>query len=517
MSSKSTVAKMSRRDLWFMVMLVFFFANTLVMLFCHHIVMHHDNKIRATGSSEINAVSDMLSQFLEAGSSGSIRGGQDTVGDGDDEAELPVFAICLLTRDDLPILPEWIAYHYHAVKLRHLVMAVDPLSASDPKDILDNFRKELPDLTIEEWSEADFMPDYFVRGEYGKAPNFVGGHGNPDTNTWEGWYSKQKNFFPKKVADQTLVNSHRYRQTRFLSRCSEHLRDTYAKQNEAAKSKTPVWMSTLDSDEYLSVNPWMLVMKDIPSVDESILRLEPGAVLKWVVDWRATKKQRQQHRNATTTTSTTEDGDVCLQIPRLLFGAVELSPDTTSAEELAADTTHSLVQKDGGGGKQVVEFVDNLPRHSNKMETLRWKFHASPDDERNFQQKVILDLFNIAPDDELWGDHVHTVHRPSRKLCAPESNDNTGGTLLVPTPDAPREASPLVGFHYIGSFERYFSRPNDFRRNKKRYRERSNITDARDETGWIDQWFERFVHDVGVETATALLSSYIVKENEIAT
>jgi hypothetical protein len=28
--------------------------------------------------------------------------------------------------DDLDILPEWIAYHYHALGLRHLVVAVDP-------------------------------------------------------------------------------------------------------------------------------------------------------------------------------------------------------------------------------------------------------------------------------------------------------------------------------------------------------------------------------------------------------
>jgi hypothetical protein len=523
---------MDRRDLCFLLMFVFFFGNTLVMLFCHHIVTEH------------YATSNMFSLFLDSGGGGSKQD--------NDNDDLPVFAICLLTRDDLPILPEWIAYHYHAINLRHLVLAVDPNSVTDPKPILENFRKHLGGgsgssrsnnnnrnnfpLIIEQWSDADFMPDYFVKGDYGKAPNFVGGKGEPDdTETWEEWYSAKKNFGPTKIQDQTLVNSHRFRQTRFLSRCSEHLRDTYGN-NSTTAAKTPVWMSTLDTDEYLAVNPWML--RENPSVDESILRLEPGAVLRWLVDSKAKKKQQQQQQHqpaaAATTTTTTKsstnegvdfDGDVCLQVPRLLFGAVELSPYITTPEKLASDVTHGLVVRKGSGGgddkktnkAEIIdmEFVGDLPRHSNKMETLRWKFHAAPDDNRNFQQKVILDLFKVPQDDEIWGNHVYTVHRPSRKLCFPESSNNKDGTLLVPTTKTVREASPVVAFHYIGSEERYFSRPDDFRRNRKRYRERSNITHSRDETGWIDQWLERFVKDVGIETASALLSTYAVNTQEI--
>lgn len=446
------------RDHWFLLAIVFFAVNILV---CYHI--DTEEQFDATG-----AKIEMLSLFSEKSS------GKD----------LPVFAICLLTRDDLPILPEWIAYHYHAVNLRHLVVAVDPLSASDPEPILENFRRHLnktkDPLVIEEWREADFMPDYFVRGEYGKAPHFVGGGKDPDNLTWEEWYSSQENFHSKKLRDQTLVNSHRYRQTRFLSRCSEHLQQTYGN----------VWMSTLDSDEYMVANPWR--MQEDFSLDPSILRLEKGAVLRWLIH---AQEQTKTH-------------GACIPIPRLLFGAIELSSRTP--EKLAGDHTHGFVRRNN-----TLKLVSDLPRHSNTMETLRWKFHAAANDERNFQQKVVLKLDEIPKHDELWGDRVHTVHRPSRSLCLPESNDNFRGALLLPNLNKTIEASPIMAFHYIGSEERYFSRPKDFRRSPKRYRQRSNITHARDETGWIDQWLERFVDGVGIETASALLSSYAVDEQDV--
>ena len=40
------------------------------------------------------------------------------------------FAGCLLTRDDNQLLVEWIAYHYHVMPLRRLIIAVDPASVT---------------------------------------------------------------------------------------------------------------------------------------------------------------------------------------------------------------------------------------------------------------------------------------------------------------------------------------------------------------------------------------------------
>jgi hypothetical protein len=74
---------------------------------------------------------------------------------------------CLLIKDDNELLSEWIAYHYHTMNLRFLVVAVDPLSTESPLKILERWHL-LTDLEILVWSDERFMPDYFV--ENGQPP-----------------------------------------------------------------------------------------------------------------------------------------------------------------------------------------------------------------------------------------------------------------------------------------------------------------------------------------------------------
>jgi len=249
------------------------------------------------------------------------------------------------------------------------------------------------------------------------------------------------------------------------------------------------------------------------------MRLEAGSVLRWMVDFKEHNNKREQQNQKPTPTN---PSDVCLQIPRLLFGAVEHNATDTNARDVVDASvlnTWGLVRNH----QNSVSLAGNVPRPKSKMETLRWKVHAAPDDPRNYQQKVILDLLRVPEDDEMWGNHVYTVHRPSRALCAPEAETNRDGALLVPpgSPSAKKKgveyggAAPVAAFHYIGSEERYFSRPDDFRRNPMQYRKRSNITYELDYSGWIDQWLERFVDDVGMETASELLSTYVLDEEEI--
>jgi hypothetical protein len=45
--------------------------------------------------------------------------------------------------------------HYHVLKLRYVVMAVDPLSLLSPKPVLDLFRNEL-NMTIITWTDGNF-------------------------------------------------------------------------------------------------------------------------------------------------------------------------------------------------------------------------------------------------------------------------------------------------------------------------------------------------------------------------
>jgi len=65
------------------------------------------------------------------------------------------FSACLLIRDDNRILPEWLAYHYTVMPLRHLIVAVDPHSVTSPEPILDKFRELGMDITV--WGDSDFF------------------------------------------------------------------------------------------------------------------------------------------------------------------------------------------------------------------------------------------------------------------------------------------------------------------------------------------------------------------------
>eukprot|EP00980_Cylindrotheca_fusiformis_P024531 scaffold12013_cov163-Cylindrotheca_fusiformis.AAC.1 len=68
------------------------------------------------------------------------------------------FGACLIWMDDYASLIEWIAYHYHVLPLRHLVIFRDPKSAMDPSPILDRWR---PYMNITFWtklSEFTYVP-----------------------------------------------------------------------------------------------------------------------------------------------------------------------------------------------------------------------------------------------------------------------------------------------------------------------------------------------------------------------
>eukprot|EP00980_Cylindrotheca_fusiformis_P025169 scaffold13207_cov143-Cylindrotheca_fusiformis.AAC.22 len=79
-------------------------------------------------------------------------------------------SFCLLIKDDGEILNEWIAYHYHVLNMRQLIVAVDPLSETSPEPILKKW-EELFGMSIQVWRDEDFMPASFLRGEYGTIKN----------------------------------------------------------------------------------------------------------------------------------------------------------------------------------------------------------------------------------------------------------------------------------------------------------------------------------------------------------
>lgn len=66
------------------------------------------------------------------------------------------FSACLITMDDNHFLIEWLAYHFHVLPLRRLIVAVDPRSKYSPSSIFERYRK-YGLMEITEWSDPDFI------------------------------------------------------------------------------------------------------------------------------------------------------------------------------------------------------------------------------------------------------------------------------------------------------------------------------------------------------------------------
>jgi len=122
---------------------------------------------------------------------------------------------CLLVNDENPRLPEWLAYHYHVLPLRSLILAIDPASRSSPLPILRTFSQTLRDLRIDFWADEDaYMPPSQPRGACNA------------NNT-----------------RQACLWTHRNRQQHFVMKCMETL-----------KRRGKTWVLLLDVDEFIAFN-----------------------------------------------------------------------------------------------------------------------------------------------------------------------------------------------------------------------------------------------------------------------
>ena len=190
-----------------------------------------------------------------------------TIGDDD------TFSACLLVMDDNHFLIEWIAYHYHALPLRYLIVAVDPRSQTSPMPILDRWRDK---MTIVPWTRDE---DYMTVFEREQAEDVVRRHfGNLTAN---------------------LVR-HRARQRIFYDKCMKQL-----------KAEGQSWSILTDTDEFLRINTEKAQALQLwhNSNQQPLTVEEPASI-------RSLLKAELQRPGTNLTRSP------CIQIPRLRFGAV---------------------------------------------------------------------------------------------------------------------------------------------------------------------------------------------------
>ena len=268
---------------------------------------------------------------------------------------------CLLIMDDNHFLIEWIAYHYHVVNLRHLIVAIDPRS------------QELPDEIVQRWSDHMNISVWYNYSDY-RLSN--------ETAILEAEERVQIVLRNAKEPYNYNLIQHRARQRLFYSQCMiEHQQS----------SLNRGWTLFLDTDEFVSINyPMMSTLRPfyhlnditIPSVSE------PGSVLKLLqLEQVYFNKEVQQSNNMTSSP--------CIQIPRFRYGTMEV-PTTIKQSSLPKmiNTSH--------------------------FATLRWQIHAKTNNySMNRISKTIIDLSRISAE-ELYNNFpiVESIHKPLPLHCA---------------------------------------------------------------------------------------------------
>jgi hypothetical protein len=176
----------------------------------------------------------------------------------------------MLVMDDNHFLTEWLAYHYHVLPLRRLVLAQDPRSLTSAHAILQRWNNTGL-MTITVWHDVDYIVD------------------DAERQAAEYWVRAK---FPE--SSESLVQ-HRARQRLFYYKCMQHL-----------KREGQSWCLLTDSDEYLRVNYALVesLALTAPSLDTA------GSV--------GTFLEQDRHRPGQNLTTTP-----CIQIPRLRFGVME--------------------------------------------------------------------------------------------------------------------------------------------------------------------------------------------------
>jgi hypothetical protein len=236
------------------------------------------------------------------------------------------FSFCLLIKDDNDILNEWIAYHYHTLKLRTLIVAIDPSSKTTPQPLLEKWNTHFS-LNYEIWDDSKYMPNWFLQKKYNRVPRMIKWQ---DKNASK-WHEEGETLSQTKI--NTIIqeiNNHRFRQSLFLQRCAKELQE-----------RNETWVTHIDTDEYIFLNPnlrhkqFKRKVRIPSSLQENSLfdLLQKLKYSNWPVNWP------------------------CISIPRVMYGSVEKNPPPVSNHK--------------------------------PLETLRWKYHTDyKNDQVNKQPKV---------------------------------------------------------------------------------------------------------------------------------
>lgn len=347
--------------------------------------------------------------------------------------------------DDNHRLAEFLAYHYHVLPLRYLIVAVDPRSKTSPTKVLNRYRKL--GVFIEEWDDFKFL--------------------NPDLAA---------NQIPDDAGLQVKRDRHRIRQKNFYRQCLRRMR---------ARHRT--WVTLIDTDEFIMYNHKSSGVLNENGQDPVFENWEKDQVR---IHARLNNHPNNKHRirPSKPPPSPSQEGGLirfihqeqaagnpfftgpCISCPRLQFGARE----STESERIKG------VPVSKENNRPVID--------PTRLDTLRFRRHSERQDfVKNGLSKSILDVSRI---DQF--PRIESLHRPIKKYCPAPWRDEWDSGLRIN--------------HYLGSWEQYSFR-DDSRRGGERSFEgwAFKAQDADETDDNIRPWIKGFVEKHGTKTAQELL------------
>mmetsp|Transcript_20667 Transcript_20667/g.48788 ORF Transcript_20667/g.48788 Transcript_20667/m.48788 type:complete len:572 (+) Transcript_20667:122-1837(+) len=426
-------------------------------------------------------------------------------------------AFCLLIRDDNDILDEWVGYHYHTMRMRRLIVAADPKSVTDPRDVLEKWTKEGSggsfDLKVTVWTNDTFTPDHFradprepkdrmrlayLAKDRISSDKLVFPDGVQRTNTSLDIQTAVIGSESERKALE-VVNDHKVRQRYFLHECSKLIKSEVSSGAGAAG-----WAVHIDTDEYLVPNPWASAHVYENATLPDGLRFPPD-LLREIFPRTPSEGSMLTYLNRYLDASPEITKRGCVMAPRVLFGDKEDGDVKANAATATSLTTVAETPT-----------TTTVWRHA-EFGTLRYKYHNDHSSHgwkrTGMPMKGMIDvrLHQLNGNEGFRPEKIPFslpgIHMPST-LCKPMPNTNFIANDSM-------HKQPMAVYHYLGSLERYMFRPGDKRRNPRKYHKNNananfwgdtNNPDPPppDDVGdrwWIKGWFDDFVATHGADAA----------------
>ena len=193
------------------------------------------------------------------------------------------FSACLVFKDQIRILPEWLAYHYTVMPLRRLIVMIDPLSIVSPEPIFKNFRELGMDITV--WDDIDFNEGATKWWEKAATPEDSGLH---------------------------KIHAFIYRQTAFYTRCLWELKDNKPFGDKFENKHKWVFLS--DVDEFIVFNNYfekddVAHRRKRNNLRSQLPKIGEMTVAQYISSQNQSKSVWEAH--------------ACTVLPRILFGSLE--------------------------------------------------------------------------------------------------------------------------------------------------------------------------------------------------